>query len=432
MKRLNWTARLLILICAFLLAGNFSLSFVLIRNSTQALREQIESRMLDVANTAAAMLDGDDLRTLRAEDTDTPEYRTALKTLSRFEESIDLAYIYCVRAQDDGSFIFTIDPDPESPGAFGEHILYTDALYGASLGTPGVDREAYVDQWGRFYSAYSPVFDSQGQVAGIVAVDFTADWFDNQISKQIGTTLIISTTSVLIAALIIFLVVARYRRRFKRLLQEMNVVSKGIETLVQEVTPGAHSVAWQEETVHGGDEMEQLGNRIDLLQEKLSERIALVRSQTYVDGLTGLGNRAAYEEHVHRIQEKMHEGSASFVIAIFDLNSLKEINDRYGHNKGDDVIRAAAAKLCSVFHDGKQYRIGGDEFVVILEGCFEDPLPRLEIMRTEQDGFSISGGLAVYDRENDPDYRMVFNRADKEMYNDKRNYYLTHGDRRKR
>ena len=86
--------------------------------------------------------------------------------------------IYCVRALDDGSFVFTIDPDPESPGAFGDHIPYTEALYNASLGTPGVDKEAYVDQWGRFYSAYSPVFDSNGNVTDIVAVDFTADWVD--------------------------------------------------------------------------------------------------------------------------------------------------------------------------------------------------------------------------------------------------------------
>jgi len=63
MKRLSQTARSLILICAFLLAMNFLLGFVLIRNSQRAIREQVESRMLDVSNTAA-MLDGDILRTL--------------------------------------------------------------------------------------------------------------------------------------------------------------------------------------------------------------------------------------------------------------------------------------------------------------------------------------------------------------------------------
>ena len=64
MKRLSPAARSLILICAFLLAMNFLPGFVLIRNSQHAIREQIESRMLDVSNTAAAMLDGDILRTL--------------------------------------------------------------------------------------------------------------------------------------------------------------------------------------------------------------------------------------------------------------------------------------------------------------------------------------------------------------------------------
>ncbi len=60
----------------------------------------------------------------------------------------------------------------------------TDALYQASLGKPSVDKVPYEDSWGRFYSAYSPVFDSNGKVAGIVAVDFSADWYDKQIRTQ--------------------------------------------------------------------------------------------------------------------------------------------------------------------------------------------------------------------------------------------------------
>lgn len=72
MKRLNPTARSLILICVLLGAANILLVGVLINDSRRAIREQIESRMLDVANTAAAMLNGDELRVLRAENRDTP------------------------------------------------------------------------------------------------------------------------------------------------------------------------------------------------------------------------------------------------------------------------------------------------------------------------------------------------------------------------
>ena len=431
MKRLNPAARSLILICAFLLAMNFLLGFVLIRNSQRAIREQVESRMLDVSNTAAAMLDGDILRTLQAEDVNTPEYRAIHNILFRFEQNIELAYIYCVRALEDGSFVFTIDPDPESPGAFGDHIPYTEALYNASLGTPGVDKEAYVDQWGRFYSAYSPVFDSDGNVTDIVAVDFTADWYDRQFSNQLKAIVSISGISILVASIIILLIVNRYRKRFDRLFQGMNNVSEGIETLVHEISPDAEPVEQTEQTTRSTDEIDMMNERISSLQEKLSKQIQLVRSQAYIDGLTGLNNRAAYEEHVERLEDEIRGGTADFAIALFDVNSLKEVNDKYGHKKGDEVIRCAAAALQSAFPEGKVYRIGGDEFLVILENSYADLLPKLASLRENQGGFSISAGSVVYDRGTDREYRSVFNRADTAMYNDKREYYQTHGERRR-
>ena len=431
MKRLNPAARSLILICAFLLAMNFLLGFVLIRNSQRAIREQVESRMLDVSNTAAAMLDGDILRTLQAEDVNTPEFRAIHNILFRFEQNIELAYIYCVRALEDGSFVFTIDPDPESPGAFGDHIPYTEALYNASLGTPGVDKEAYVDQWGRFYSAYSPVFDSDGNVTDIVAVDFTADWYDRQFSNQLKAIVSINGISILVASIIIFLIVNRYRKRFDRLFQGMNNVSEGIETLVREISPDAEPVEQTEQTTRSTDEIDMMNERISSLQEKLSKQIQLVRSQAYIDGLTGLNNRAAYEEHVERLEDEIRGGTADFAIALFDVNSLKEVNDKYGHKKGDEVIRCAAAALQSAFPEGKVYRIGGDEFLVILENSYADLLPKLASLRENQGGFSISAGSAVYDRGTDREYRSVFNRADTAMYNDKREYYQTHGERRR-
>ena len=431
MKRLSPTARSLILICAFLLAMNLLLGFVLIRNSQHAIREQIESRMLDVSNTAAAMLDGDVLRTLQAEDVNTPEFRAIHNTLFRFEQNIELAYIYCVRALDDGSFVFTIDPDPESPGAFGDHIPYTEALYNASLGTPGVDKEPYVDQWGRFYSAYSPVFDSNGNVTDIVAVDFTADWYDRQFSNQLKAIVSISGISILVASIIVFLIVNRYKKRFDRLFQGMNIVSEGIETLVHEISPDSEPVEQTEKTTGNTDEIEMMNERIFSLQEKLSKQIQLVRSRAYIDGLTGLNNRVAYEEHVSRLEDEIRGGTADFAIALFDVNSLKEVNDKYGHKKGDEVIRSASFALQNTFREGKLYRIGGDEFLVILERSYAELLPKLASLRENQAGISISAGSAVFNRETDREYRTVFNRADMAMYNDKREYYLTHGDRRR-
>ncbi|MDO4989135.1 MAG: hypothetical protein Q4E45_01385, partial [Eubacteriales bacterium] len=176
-KKLGLRARIILVASAFMLATNLALGAALMQQSRRAMKTLIDERMLDVVNTAAAMLDGDVLDRLRAEDKGSPEYQAVLNTLVVFRDNINLAYIYYVRDMGDGTFTFGIDSDPIAPGEFGSPVSYTDALARAGKGTPSVDETPYEDEWGRFYSAYSPVFDSSGKVAGVVTVDFEAAWY---------------------------------------------------------------------------------------------------------------------------------------------------------------------------------------------------------------------------------------------------------------
>lgn len=430
MKKFRSTTLYLIIICVFLLVVNISLGFVLINQSSRAMRTLIESRMLDVSNTAAAMLDGDTLKTLKAEDKETLEYQEVLNTLTRFYDNIELEYIYCIRDLGNGRFAFMIDTDRVSPGAFGTSIAPTDALCQASQGTAAVDKKPYQDQWGVFYSAYSPVFDSQNEVAGIVAVDFSAKWYEDQISSQVRTTLLVSGISLFFASVIIIIIAARFRNRFRQMLSEMNVVSDGIETLVWELSPGItirpHSA---EEEIQYSDEITELGNKIRLLEHQLSEQIAFVQSQAYIDGLTGLGNRTAYEEYVNQLETKIKAGHAAFSVALFDLNGLKNINDLHGHEAGDRAIVEVASALKQSFSGAKLYRIGGDEFVVIQEGNdsdFPSRLQEVERILGETKEVSTAKGYSVFTLAIDSGYREVFRRADNAMYDDKKRYYLTY------
>ena len=158
LKNGNFSRKIVILISIFLLAMNGFLGTVLMYQSKEDLNQQMQERMLDILQSAGAMLDGDVLAKLQAEDKDTEDYKKVVSVLRAFQENFNLNYIYGIRAMDDGTFTFTIDPDPDSPGAFGEKINYTDALYAASQGTPSFDKVPYQDRWGRFYSAYNPVF----------------------------------------------------------------------------------------------------------------------------------------------------------------------------------------------------------------------------------------------------------------------------------
>ncbi|MBR6267134.1 MAG: hypothetical protein IKR28_02215 [Selenomonadaceae bacterium] len=94
----NYTVIMIALAAAFLMTVNGLLGFVLTEQSKAAMKALIHSRMLDISNTAADMLDGDKLKNLKAEDKGTPPYQHVHDTLNYFRENINLSFIYCVQA----------------------------------------------------------------------------------------------------------------------------------------------------------------------------------------------------------------------------------------------------------------------------------------------------------------------------------------------
>ena len=109
---------------------------------------------------------------------------------------------------------------------------------------------------------------------------------------------------------------------------------------------------------------------------------------------------------------------------MLDLNGLKKINDTLGHEKGDTYIIDACKIFCDHFKHSPVFRIGGDEFVVILEG--EDYQNRYQIKKSfnslmidnvKNNGIVVALGMAEY--ELGDLYNKVFDKADKEMYKQK-------------
>ncbi|MBO4846092.1 MAG: diguanylate cyclase [Lachnospiraceae bacterium] len=445
-NKLNRTTKYLILISIFLIAVIFTLGVVLTQKSSNAMKSLIRSRMLDISNTAAAMLDGDALGSIEAADIDTPQYQSVLKTLTYFQDNIDLQYIYCIRDMGNKNFVFTIDPTVDDPGIFGEPIIYTDSLYQASLGKPSVDDQPYEDRWGRFYSSYSPVFDSKGNVSGIVAVDFSADWYDKQISDLYYCIAIIGTMTLALGIVFVLMVASRSRKRYLALYKELNELSNGIEDLADELSESLGATVGNELLHkshhienHSLDEMSVLGDKIHDLQEYMRKQLSIIRSKAYVDESTGLDNRTSYLSYIESVDECIQRNDIEFAIGMFDINSLKEINDTLGHEVGDKAIIKIANILKQTFESEKIFRIGGDEFVVILKAddnemeryfnLFDGILAKAN----EKDDLKVdvSKGFAIYDNEYDRSYKRTFVRADYAMYADKKAYYETHRDRRR-
>ena len=212
-RKISDTTFALIIISAVLLIADLCLGILLIGQSGNALKIMIEARMLDISNTAAEIIDGDVYEKITAEDQGTPKYMEIYHILEHFQNNIELDFIYCIRKIGEDDYIFTIDPAVDEPSEYGQKVMVTDALRKASEGVASVDKEPYEDSWGRFYSAYSPILNSKGEVVGIVAVDFSAEWFENQISRNVRLILIGIIVSLLIGAIIIAIFSIRMRKR---------------------------------------------------------------------------------------------------------------------------------------------------------------------------------------------------------------------------
>ena len=448
MKRsLNQKNKYMLLLLAFIFVVNVSLGVALTRESSVAMKEQIQARMLDVSNVAASMIDGDVLATIQKDDFYSPEYQDIKDTMRHFQDNVELRYIYCVRKVGENEFIFTIDAETEDPADFGEPVVYTDALYRASLGEAAVDSEPYADRWGRFYSSYSPVFSSQNEVAGIVAVDFDARWYEGNIRRQQLTVFINACLSVGLGFLIVLAILSQSKKRVQSIYVKLNNLSHGIETIADELSEG-NSLAKLElikneekAKAYSHGEIDAIEKKILYLQEFVSAQIVNVKSKAYIDGLTGLANRTAYLEYAGQLDDQIKSGSAHFWIAMFDLNGLKALNDTQGHDKGDLMLMESAALFKKAFGKEKLFRIGGDEFVVIIEGKTVPEVERLfeefgELVSAKNSGneliSSISKGYAEFDPDCDKCFKDTFTRADKAMYADKKAYYEKFGDRRGR
>lgn len=172
-------------------------------------------------------------------------------------------------------------------------------------------------------------------------------------------------------------------------------------------------------------------------QKKREERL-LKMSNT--DGLTGLNNRRCYEEHVRALGGV--PDSQKFAIVSLDVNGLKHVNDTMGHDAGDELIMGAAYCMQMTFGSyGEVYRMGGDEFEVIVE---MDPSELTEAFSKFEtrinswkgnlvDSLSISYGYVTKSEFPTMTVENMAKIADKRMYEAKSNYYITSGiDRRKR
>ena len=180
--------------------------------------------------------------------------------------------------------------------------------------------------------------------------------------------------------------------------------------------------------------LEQMLDIVDTAEERLQaqkRRIAQLESQVLTDPLTGLVNRRGFDAHLKRVLAGAHRHGDSGVLLYIDLDDFKPVNDKYGHEAGDAVLKHVAKLLNqNVRTSDIVARLGGDEFAVILthtspaEGMFRTRKLQGILAATQVKygattiPLQASFGAAPYDIESSESE--VLRMADAAMYDEKR------------
>lgn len=175
------------------------------------------------------------------------------------------------------------------------------------------------------------------------------------------------------------------------------------------------------------NEREEYRRHLEIALEREKEQFQELKSAwnlAYTDAMTGVKSKLAYAEKTDLVDKQLEQGAVKeLAIAVFDVNDLKWVNDNLGHDVGDEFIRTACRMICSTFKHSPVYRVGGDEFVVILER--EDYDNRQALLQAfnqqieenrKNKAVVIAAGMAEYTPAGNDSYRKIFEQADARMY----------------
>ncbi len=233
-------------------------------------------------------------------------------------------------------------------------------------------------------------------------------------SKAIFDTML----SVVLSTAIVIFVASFFAKRISSPLKRIKEASKRLSS-------GDYDFEIEKKA---NDEVGELTDSMNETIRRMRSYVQTITKMAYRDELTGVKNKSSYDKKTELLDKVIKEHTADFAVVMIDLNNLKKINDTYGHEKGNLAIIKNCQTICNIFKHSPVYRIGGDEFVVILEQAdlinkdslmhqlyefVKDPCPD---GNNPWDYAFLAAGCAAFRKNEDEDYLSVFRRADERMY----------------
>ena len=259
-------------------------------------------------------------------------------------------------------------------------------------------------------------FDTLRNGMKLVLCDKTSDVYADRVR---AVAIILTLAAIL--EIIFIAVTTRLTAQIIKPLELLTIAAK-------KITSGQLDINLPAET---NDEIGVLIRAFNTTAAHLRKYTSNMETLAYQDAMTKVKNPASYKMMAENLDRQIKKSIAQFAIIMFDLNNLKQINDLHGHKAGDSAIKIAAGIICRVFPYSSVFRIGGDEFVVVLQGIEYENRSNLLVEFDKQvkenkdkavekyEAVSIARGMSVFDPQVDKNYQQVFERADAAMYQNK-------------
>ena len=363
--------------------------------------------------------------------------------------SVDVKYLYVYRTLEDGCHVVfdlnATDLAGDKPGTVVDYdsavLEYKDDLIAGKPIPPIFSN----DKYGYLLTLYKPLYDDKGKCQCYAVVDFSLDNFTEYIRSFIAQLLI------LFIGCFVFIFVIGLWFIENNIILPINTMAYCSRNFSYDNPEERkkHTERIKSLKIKTGDEIENLYDALIKSADNISkylENLQLAKIQVEnmkvkvfamdelanTDPLTGIRNKTAYNTMIAKLDQRIEDGNAEFCIVMIDVNFLKRVNDTYGHERGNEYLINACRLVCSVFGTEHVYRIGGDEFVVIISGdkvsiCryfvkqFNAEMNRKNTNELLEPWEKVSAavGVAYYDPNVDKSADAVFKRADADMYKNK-------------
>lgn len=418
-----------------------------------ALYKQCQDRLKTVIQYVYEHVDRDDLRNCLNTRQPSVKYYELQGLLNSLIDPFELSYLY-ICYPSGNVMVNVVSATSRAERSAGESDLpmhYVSdaysrdalALYQRAWKSEGITYFNETSDYGACYTGCLPLKSSDGDVFALLC----ADVYVTDLQRSVRSYAVVSAVITIVLSVGFAVLMISWLRSSVTgpvLALEKSARSFAEKSLTME---DLRRLRFEPPELHSWNEVASLSEAIAKMTEDLKKHVEDVYSAelrarsarieaedmsriAYQDALTHVKNKSAYVVKAKELTERLQWERVEFAIVMVDVNFLKRINDTYGHECGDKYLIGACGVICDVFKHSPVFRIGGDEFLVVLEG--HDYEQREQLLAEAGRRFSGVGqdeGLEPWERYSAAcgmgvyaqgmTVEEVFQRADEEMYRNK-------------